>query len=58
MPQTWMITGANRGIGLALTTALAARGDHVVPRPRSGKPWVAALAEVWRARRLRRSPSM
>lgn len=34
MPQTWMITGANRGIGLALTTALLARGDHVVAAAR------------------------
>jgi NAD(P)-dependent dehydrogenase (short-subunit alcohol dehydrogenase family) len=41
MPQTWMITGANRGIGLALTTALVARGDHVVAAARD--PDSAAL---------------
>jgi NAD(P)-dependent dehydrogenase (short-subunit alcohol dehydrogenase family) len=26
---TWMVTGANRGIGLELTRQLSARGDHV-----------------------------
>lgn len=35
MPQTWMITGANRGIGLALTNALLRRGDHVVAAARN-----------------------
>lgn len=34
MPQTWMITGANRGIGLALTTALLGRGDYVIAAAR------------------------
>ncbi|RDJ25272.1 SDR family NAD(P)-dependent oxidoreductase [Bosea caraganae] len=46
MPQTWMITGANRGIGLALTTVLLARGDHVIAAardPNSGP--LRALAE-------------
>jgi len=46
MPQTWMITGANRGIGLALTSALVVRGDHVVAAardPSSGA--LKALAE-------------
>jgi NAD(P)-dependent dehydrogenase (short-subunit alcohol dehydrogenase family) len=43
MPQTWMITGANRGIGLALTMELVRRGDHVVAAARN--PWGGALAE-------------
>lgn len=44
MPQTWMITGANRGIGLALTIELLRRGDHVVAAARN--PWGGALAEL------------
>lgn len=44
MPQTWMITGANRGIGLALAMALLRRGDHVVAAARN--PWGGALAEL------------
>ncbi|MGO4672649.1 SDR family oxidoreductase [Bosea sp. 2YAB26] len=44
MPQTWMITGANRGIGLALATALVARGDHVIAAARDpASPGLAAL---------------
>lgn len=43
MPQTWMITGANRGIGLALTMELVRRGDHVIAAARN--PWGGALAE-------------
>ena len=43
MPQTWIITGANRGIGLALTMELVRRGDHVVAAARN--PWGGALAE-------------
>ncbi|WP_332697374.1 SDR family oxidoreductase [Bosea sp. (in: a-proteobacteria)] len=44
MSQTWMITGANRGIGLALTMELLRRGDHVVAAARN--PWGGALAEL------------
>lgn len=44
MPQTWMITGANRGIGLALATALVERGDHVVAAARH--PETAALTSL------------
>jgi NAD(P)-dependent dehydrogenase (short-subunit alcohol dehydrogenase family) len=44
MPQTWMITGANRGIGLALTMELVRRGDHVIAAARD--PWGGALAEL------------
>ena len=44
MSQTWMITGANRGIGLALTVELLRRGDHVVAAARN--PWGGALGEL------------
>lgn len=44
MSQTWMITGANRGIGLALTMELLRRGDHVIAAARA--PWGGALAEL------------
>jgi len=44
MPQTWMITGANRGIGLALTIELVRRGEHVIAAARD--PWGGALAEI------------
>ena len=44
MPQTWMITGANRGIGLALTMELLRRGDTVIAAARN--PWGGALAEL------------
>ncbi|UZF94640.1 SDR family oxidoreductase [Bosea sp. NBC_00550] len=44
MPQTWMITGANRGIGLALTNALLRRGDHVVAAARN--PRGGALGDL------------
>jgi NAD(P)-dependent dehydrogenase (short-subunit alcohol dehydrogenase family) len=44
MPQTWMITGASRGIGLALTMELLRRGAHVVAAARN--PWGGALAEL------------
>ncbi len=44
MPHTWMITGANRGIGLALTMELLRRGDHVVAAARN--PWGGALGEL------------
>lgn len=42
--QTWMITGANRGIGLAITMELLRRGDHVVAAARN--PWGGALAQL------------
>jgi NAD(P)-dependent dehydrogenase (short-subunit alcohol dehydrogenase family) len=44
MPQTWMITGANRGIGLAITTELLRRGDHVVAAARDSH--AKALADL------------
>ncbi|MGH6782647.1 MAG: SDR family oxidoreductase, partial [Sphingomonadaceae bacterium] len=54
MPQTWMITGANRGIGFALTKVLAARGDHVIAAARDAGS--AALAELTRAHAGRVTP--
>ncbi|MGX5737112.1 SDR family oxidoreductase [Bosea thiooxidans] len=44
MPQTWMITGANRGIGLAITTELLRRGDHVIAAARD--PEAKTLTEL------------
>ncbi|AMJ60802.1 SDR family oxidoreductase [Bosea sp. PAMC 26642] len=44
MPQTWMITGANRGIGLALTMELLRKGEHVVAAARN--PYGGVLAEL------------
>lgn len=43
-PKTWLITGANRGIGLALTLELLRGGEHVVAAARN--PWGGALAEL------------
>jgi NAD(P)-dependent dehydrogenase (short-subunit alcohol dehydrogenase family) len=38
MPDTVLITGANRGIGLALTQQFASRGDHVIAVCRKSSP--------------------
>jgi NAD(P)-dependent dehydrogenase (short-subunit alcohol dehydrogenase family) len=38
-----VVTGANRGIGLALVAHLAKRGDHVLAACRSGSPELAKL---------------
>ena len=41
-----VITGANRGIGLALATAYAARGDEVIATSRTPSDALAALSGV------------
>ena len=43
MGKTILITGANRGIGLAMCRALVARGDHVIAVVRSASPELSAL---------------
>ena len=40
MPETFLITGANRGIGLAVTRILLSQGDKVFAACR--QPWKAA----------------
>ena len=35
MPKTFLITGANRGIGLEMTRQAVARGDHVIAGTRN-----------------------
>ena len=49
MAQTWLVTGANRGIGLAFAKALRARGDGVVAavrRPEKARALAALGARV------------
>ena len=41
--QTWFITGANRGIGLAIARAALAAGHRVVATARQGAAVVEAL---------------
>jgi NAD(P)-dependent dehydrogenase (short-subunit alcohol dehydrogenase family) len=40
---TWMVTGANRGIGLELCRQIKARGDDVIAACRAGSRELAAL---------------
>ncbi|WP_299001844.1 SDR family oxidoreductase [uncultured Shewanella sp.] len=42
--KTVVITGANRGIGLAMVAIYALRGDHVIALCRQSSPKLAALA--------------
>ncbi len=51
MPQTILITGANRGVGFALAQAAAARGDRVIataraPEASDAPARLAALGDV------------
>ena len=45
-PATWFVTGASRGLGLALVKHLLARGDNVAATTRSSERLVAALDGV------------
>jgi len=45
MPRSVLVTGGNRGIGLAIAQRLAADGDHVTVTSRAGEP-VPGLATV------------
>ena len=40
---TWLVTGANRGIGLELCKQIAARGDDVIAACRKASPQLAEL---------------
>ena len=45
-PAVWFVTGASRGLGLALVKHLLGRGDHVAATTRSSERLLAGLTEV------------
>lgn len=45
-PATWFVTGASRGLGLALVTELLRNGDNVTATTRSAKRLATALIDV------------
>lgn len=45
-PAVWFVTGASRGLGLALVKHLLGRGDQVAATTRSSERLLAALADV------------
>lgn len=45
-PRTVLVTGANRGLGLATATELARRGDHVIATARGPGAAAAAAREI------------
>ncbi|MDO9396076.1 MAG: SDR family NAD(P)-dependent oxidoreductase, partial [Herbiconiux sp.] len=45
-PAVWFVTGASRGLGLALVKHLLDRGDHVAATTRSSARLLAGLSEV------------
>jgi NAD(P)-dependent dehydrogenase (short-subunit alcohol dehydrogenase family) len=45
-PATWFVTGASRGLGLALVTHLLGRGDRVAATTRSSERLLGGLAGV------------
>jgi NAD(P)-dependent dehydrogenase (short-subunit alcohol dehydrogenase family) len=46
MPQTMIVTGASRGIGLEMCRVLATRGDRVIATARATTPALAELASA------------
>lgn len=52
VPATWFVTGASRGLGLALVTQLLRRGDNVAATTRSIQRLTAALGGVDTSRLL------
>ncbi|WNG84721.1 SDR family NAD(P)-dependent oxidoreductase [Mycobacterium sp. ITM-2016-00316] len=51
-PATWFVTGASRGLGLALVRQLLQRGDNVAATTRSSERLLCALSGVDTARLL------
>lgn len=45
-PAVWFVTGASRGLGLALVKHLLGRGDHVAATTRSSERLLTALTDV------------
>lgn len=45
-PAVWFVTGASRGLGLALVTHLLTRGDYVAATTRSSSRLLSALADT------------
>ncbi len=43
---TWLVTGANRGIGLEMCRQLAARGDDVIATARQRRARPASSAQL------------
>lgn len=52
LPRVALLTGASRGLGRALATALAERGWHLVLDARDPAPLAAAVAELPRSTRV------
>jgi len=46
MPQTMIVTGASRGIGLEMCRVLATRGDRVIATARATTPALAEIASA------------
>ncbi len=57
-PATWFITGASRGLGLALVRQLLQRGDNVAATTRSPERLLAALTDTATDRLLVLDPDL